>query len=162
MIKFFEDLHVGERVQLGPYLFTAEDIKTFAGQFDPQHFHVDEEQGRQSPYGTLIASGWHTGSIWMRKLVDHHKAQAEAMRQRGEEIPALGPSPGFRELKWHKPVFAGDTVTYAIEVIAKRMSKSRPRFGIIETLATGDNQNCVRVISFISTTFIERRNTSPE
>jgi acyl dehydratase len=162
MMKFFEDLQVGERVALGSYSFTADDIKIFATQFDPQRFHVDEEQARQSPYGALIASGWHTGSIWMRKLVDHHKAQAEAMRQRGEEIPALGPSPGFRELKWYKPVFAGDTVTYAIEVVGKRLSKSRPRFGIIETLATGDNQNGVRVISFVSTTFIERRSTSPE
>lgn len=162
MMKFFEDLRVGDRAQLGSHHFTAEDIKLFAGQFDPQRFHVDEEQGRQSQYGTLIASGWHTGSIWMRKLVDHHKAQIEAMRQRGEEIPALGPSPGFREMKWHKPVRAGDIVTYAVEVMTKRVSKSRPRFGIIETLATGDNQDGVRVMSFISTTFIERRNLSAE
>lgn len=162
MIKFFEDLQVGERAELGSYLFTAEDIKTFAGQFDPQRFHIDEDQGRQSSYGALIASGWHTGSIWMRKFVDHHKAQVEAMRQRGEAIPALGPSPGFRELKWYKPVFAGDTVTYATEVISKRVSQSRPRFGIIEMLATGDDQNGVRVISFLSATFIERRSTSPE
>ena len=162
MMKFFEDLHVGERVQLGSYLFTAEDIKTFASQYDPQRFHIDEDEAKKSPYGALIASGWHTGSIWMRKLVDHHKAEIEALRQRGEAIPALGPSPGFRELKWHKPVFAGDTVTYAVEVIAKRLSRSRPRFGIIETLASGDNQNGVGVISFISTTFIERRSTPPE
>ena len=162
MIKFYEDLHVGERVQLGSYLFTAEDIKTFAGQYDPQRFHIDEDEGKRSPYGALIASGWHTGSIWMRKLVDYHKAEIETLRQRGEQVPALGPSPGFRELKWHKPVFAGDTVTYAIELIAKRLSQSRPRSGIIEMLATGDNQNGVRVISFVSTTFIERRSTSPE
>ncbi|ARQ02945.1 dehydratase [Pseudorhodoplanes sinuspersici] len=161
-MKFFEDLHVGERVLLGSHLFTADDIKTFAAQYDPQRFHVDEEQGRLSPYGALIASGWHTGSIWMRKLVDYHKGEIEAFRERGEQVPALGPSPGFRELKWHKPVFAGDTVTYAIEVVAKRVSQSRPRFGIIETLATGDNQNGARVISFISTTFIERRSTPPE
>ena len=162
MMKFFEDIRVGDKDSLGSYLFTAEDIKTFASQYDPQRFHVDEEQGRQSSYGALIASGWHTGSVWMRKLVDHHKAQIEAMRQRGERIPALGPSPGFRELKWHKPVFAGDTIDYAIEVLAKRVSKSRPSFGIIETLATGDNQNGMRVISFISTTFIERRSPSAE
>jgi acyl dehydratase len=162
MIKFFEDLQVGERVPLGSHLFTVEEIKIFAGQYDPQLFHVDEEEGRKSHFGGLIASGWHTGSIWMRKLVDYHKAEIERLRQRGEQIPALGPSPGFRELKWHKPVFAGDTISYAVEVITKRVSKSRPGFGIIETLATGDNQTGERVISFISTTFIERRSSSAE
>lgn len=162
MIKFFEDLRVGERVPLGSYLFTAEDIKTFAGQYDPQRFHVDEEEGRESHFGGLIASGWHTGSIWMRKMVDHNKARIDELRQRGERIPITGPSPGFRDMRWHKPVFAGDTVSYAFEVIDMRPSKSRPEFGLVHIRASGDNQHGERVITFVSTTFVERRSPSAE
>ncbi len=162
MMKFFEDLQVGERVQLGSYLFTAEDIKTFASQFDPQLFHVDEEEGRKSHFGGLIASGWHTGSIWMRKLVDYNKARLDELRQRGERVPVGGPSPGFRDMRWHKPVFAGDTVSYGLEILDLRISKSRPQFGLVSLLASGDNQHGERVISFVSTGFIERRNPAAE
>lgn len=157
MMKFFEDVQVGERVLLGSYLFTAEDIKIFAGQFDPQLFHVDEEAGRKSHFGGLIASGWHTGSIWMRKMVDYNKARIDELRQRGERIPVAGPSPGFRDMRWHKPVFAGDTISYAFEIVDLRVSKSRPQFGLVQLLASGDNQHGERVISFVSTGFIERR-----
>jgi len=162
MMKFYEDLTIGERFQLGTHSFTADDIKLFAGQYDPQRFHVDEDAGRASHFGGLVASGWHTGSIWMRKLVDYNKARIEEALARGERIPILGPSPGFRDMKWHKPVFAGDTITYAIDVVGKRESRSRPRFGIVETMAIADNQHGVRVMSFVSTTFVEKRGAAEE
>ncbi len=161
MMRFYDDIRVGDRVELGSHLFTADDIKTFARQFDPQAFHVDEEQGIRSHFGALVASGWHTASIWMRKLVDHRKREAEALQARGERIPQVGPSPGFRDLRWYKPVFVGDTVSYAVEVIEMRVSQSRPDRGIVNMLGIGENQHGVRVISFESATFIERRNPAP-
>ncbi len=160
MMRFYDDLRVGDRVELGSHLFTADDIKAFARQFDPQAFHVDEEQGARSHFGALVASGWHTASIWMRKLVDHRKREAEAMQARGERIPQVGPSPGFRDLRWYRPVFVGDTVSYSVEVIEMRVSQSRPDRGIVNMLGIGENQNGVRVISFESATFVERRDST--
>jgi acyl dehydratase len=161
MMRFYDDIRVGDRVELGTHLFTADDIKTFARQFDPQAFHVDEEQGARSHFGALVASGWHTASIWMRKLVDHRRREAEALQTRGERIPQVGPSPGFRNLRWYRPVFVGDTVSYAVEVIEMRVSQSRPDRGIVNMLGIGENQNGVRVISFESATFVERRDSTP-
>lgn len=161
MMRFYEDLRVGDRATLGSHLFTAEEIKIFARQYDPQRFHVDEAEGVRSHFGALVASGWHTAAIWMRKLVDYRKAESEAMRRRGERIPIVGPSPGFREMRWHKPVFVGDTISYAVEVVDLRISQSKPGRGLINMLGSGDNQQGERVISFISATFIERRDITP-
>lgn len=161
MMRFYDDIRVGDRVDLGSHRFTAEDIKMFARQFDPQPFHVDEEEGARSHFGGLVASGWHTASIWMRKLVDHRKREAEAMLARGERVPQVGPSPGFRDLRWYRPVFAGDTVSYAVEVVEMRISQSKPGRGIVNMLGYGINQDGVRVISFQSATFVERRDLTP-
>ena len=68
-MRFFEDLEVGQRRELGSYTFTADEIKAFARQFDPQRFHLDEEAGRNSLFGGLAASGWHVGSVCMKLLV---------------------------------------------------------------------------------------------
>ena len=161
MMRFYEDLRVGDRAELGSHLFTAEDIKIFARQFDPQAFHVDEELGARSHFGALVASGWHTASMWMRKLIDYRKREAEAMQARGERIPQLGPSPGFRDLRWYKPVFVGDTISYTVEVIEMRISQSRPDRGIVSMFGIGENQHGARVISFESMTFVERRDPTP-
>lgn len=161
MMRFYDDLRVGDRVELGSHLFTADDIKTFARQFDPQPFHVDEQEGLRSHFGALVASGWQTASIWMRKLVDHRRRETDAMRQRGERIPQVGPSPGFRDLRWYKPVFVGDTISYSVEVIAMRPSQSKPDRGIVNLFGAGHNQHGVRVISFETTTFVERRGPTP-
>ena len=161
MMRFYEDVRVGDRIELGSYVFTAEDIKTFARQFDPQAFHVDEQAGASSHFGGLIASGWHTASIWMRKLVDYRKHEAETMRARGERVPQIGPSPGFRDMRWYIPVFVGDTISYAFEVSDMRISQSKPDRGIVNMLGVGHNQHGVRVISFESATFVERRDPTP-
>jgi acyl dehydratase len=78
------------------------------------------------------------------------------MRARGEAVPATGPALGMRDLKWLKPVYVGDTIDYRTEVIEARVSNSRPRFGLMTTLTTGVNQHGVPVISFVSTSFVER------
>ena len=119
-MRFFDDIAVGERRELGSFTFTAENIKTFARQFDPQRFHLDEEEGRNSLFGGLAASGWHVGSVCMRLLVEDGKRQAEAALQRGEEVAVWGPSPGFTELKWLKPVLAGDTLKGTCTILSAR------------------------------------------
>ena len=162
MMRFFDDLQIGDRADIGSHRFTAEEIKTFARQYDPQVFHVDEALAAQSSFGALVASGWHTASMWMRKMVDYRQREAEALRAQGLPVPTFGPSPGFRELRWHKPVFAGDTISYATEVIAKRVSQSRPEWGLTTIRNSGTNQHGEPVLSFVSTAFIERRDKSPE
>jgi acyl dehydratase len=156
-MKFFEDIALGERAELGVHTFTADDIKRFARKYDPQPFHLDGEAAARSHFGALCASGWHTASVWMRLMVDHQRREDEARRGRGEAVASLGPSPGFRELKWLKPVYAGDTVTYATEIVDKRASNSRPGWGLMSIRNTGVNQKGEPVISFISVAFIERR-----
>ena len=157
-MKFFEDMRVGERYEVGRHTFTAEDIKAFARRFDPQLFHVDEEAAKRSHFGALCASGWHTAAIWMRLMIDYHLREDEKLRARGEPVATFGPSPGFRELKWLKPVYVGDTITYATEIVELRASNSRPGWGLISVRNTGSNQRGEPVISFISTSFVERRN----
>jgi acyl dehydratase len=156
-MKFFEDIVVGERTELGRHTFTAEDIKRFARKYDPQAFHLDEKAAALSHFGALCASGWHTAAVWMRLMVDHKRSEDESRRARGEDIAKLGPSPGFRELKWLKPVYAGDTVSYATEILDKRASNSRPGWGLISIRNTGVNQKGETVISFVSAAFVERR-----
>src|SRR3977135_3289097 len=99
-MRYFEDMNVGRRRGLGSYTFTADAIKKFAAQFDPQRFHLDEEAGRKSLFGGLAASGWHVGSVCMKLLVANGQRQAKEAADRGEEVAILGPSPGFRELRW--------------------------------------------------------------
>jgi acyl dehydratase len=160
-MKYFEDVQVGDVFPVGRHTFTADEIKAFAGRFDPQLFHLDEAAAAQSHFGALCASGWHTAVIWMRLMVDRRRALAEAARARGEPVAAMGPALGFRDLKWLKPVYVGDTIDYQSEVIALRPSGSRPRTGLMTIISTGVNQNGEPVISFVSTTLVERRPEQP-
>jgi acyl dehydratase len=159
-MKFFEDIHVGEMSDIGRHTFTAEDIKSFATRFDPQPFHLDEEAAARSHFGALCASGWHTACVWMRLMIEYRRREDEERRARGEAVAQLGPSPGFRDLKWIKPVFAGDTVSYGIEILETRPLNSRPGWGMIFTRNTGLNQHGEPVISFISSAFVERKGTT--
>lgn len=156
-MRFFQDMEVGQRREVGSFLFTAEAIKRFAAQFDPQRFHLDEAEGRKSLFGGLAASGWHVGSVCMRLLVEDAQRQMREGAARGEKAPAWGPSPGFRELRWLKPVLAGDTISFASEVVAKRASKSRPQWGVVEARQTGTNQRGELVYTMLATVFVPRR-----
>ena len=156
-MKFFDDMRIGEKYEVGRHTFTAENIKAFAVRFDPQLFHVDEEAAKKSHFGALCASGWHTASVWMRLMIEHHLREDEKSLARGEPVAIFGPSPGFRELKWLKPVYVGDTVIYATEIVELRASKSRPGWGLIAVRNSGNNQRGEPVISFVSTSFVQRR-----
>ncbi len=160
-MKYFEDVEVGDTHEVGRHTFNADEIKAFARRFDPQLFHLDEAAAEASHFGALCASGWHTAVVWMRLMVDHRRGMAEAARTRGGPVAAIGPALGFRDLKWLKPVYVGDTITYKTEVIETRVSNSRPGSGLMTIRSTGTNQNGEPVISFVSTTFVERRPEKP-
>src|ERR1700755_2879449 len=138
-MNFFEEIEIGVRREAGSFTFTAESIKQFAAQFDPQAFHLDEEAGRKSLFGGLAASGWHVGSACRKLLVaDAQRLTREAIA-RGEEVAIWGPSPGFRELRWIRPVLAGDTISFASEVESLRTSEKRPQWGILQARNTRPN-----------------------
>lgn len=154
---YFDEIKVGDRRDLGSFTFTAENIKAFAIQFDPQTFHLDEVVGRNSLFGGLAASGWHIGSVCMKMLVADRQRLATDAAARGEDFAVWGPSPGFRDLKWLKPVLAGDTIAFASEIEVLRTSASRPQWGIVQARNTGTNQRGDLVYSFQATAFAPRR-----
>ena len=156
-MRFFEDMEIGQRREVGSFTFTAEAIKTFAAQFDPQAFHLDEEAGRQSLFGGLAASGWHVGSVCMKLLVADGQQQAREAAARGETIAIWGPSPGFRELRWIKPVLAGDTISFVSEIETLRTSEKRPEWSIVTARHTGINQRGELAYSLLATAFVPRR-----
>jgi acyl dehydratase len=152
-VSYFEDTKLNERHNLGSFHFTADRIKAFAAAYDPQAFHLDEEAGRVSLFGALAASGWHTASVYMKLLVAYiEQRKAEALA-RGETVTASGPSPGFKNLKWPRPVLAGDTVTYFLESTAKRPLASRPGWGLVTGTTTAVNQRGEVVLFFENAVF---------
>src|SRR3954469_7714471 len=159
-MRFFEDIEIGAQREFGSFTFTAGDIKKFATQFDPQRFHLDEEEGRKSLFGGLAASGWHVGSVCMKLLVADGERQASETAARGETVAVWGPSPGFRDLRWLKPVLAGDTISFASQVESLRTSSKRPEWGILEARNTGVNQRGELVFSLLATAFVPRRNVN--
>lgn len=160
-MRFFDDIEIGARRELGAFTFTAADIKRFAEKFDPQPFHLDEAAGRASLFGGLAASGWHVGSVCMKLLVASAQREAAEAAARGEQVAVGGPSPGFRELKWIKPVLAGDTISFSSEVLALRRSESRPQWGLVQARNVGVNQHGDVVFSFVSSAFVPRRPEGP-
>lgn len=140
----------GWKGEIGSHTFTSEEIITFAKAYDPQPFHVDAEAAKSSLFGGLCASGWHTASVWMRKQRDFVKETMQERINQGLPVPEFGPSPGFENLKWIRPVFAGDTITYFNEILTCRPSNSKPGWYVMTARQSGCNQNGQPVISFES------------
>ncbi len=157
-MRFYEDIEIGQSRELGVFTFTADDIKRFARQFDPQRFHLSEQEGRNSLFGGLAASGWHVASVCMKMIVADGQRVAREAAARGERIAVWGPSPGFRELRWSVPVLAGDTLSFASEVETRRASDSRPEWGIVQIRNRGTNQRGELAFSFLGAAFVPRRN----
>jgi acyl dehydratase len=128
--KFFEDFEVGQKFHSGTIAITADRIKSFAAEFDPQPFHLDEEAAKHSLFGGLAASGWHTAAVTMRLLVDSDLEIA------GGTIGA-----GGEDLRWPQPVRPGDVLRLEIQVIDVRASRSRPELGIVKVRLTTLNQS---------------------
>ena len=143
-----DTITIGERFDYGTHDFTAEEIVRFARKFDPQPFHLDPVAARDSLFGALCASGWHTAAVWMQKHVAHRKAWFDSLRKGGHPVPQFGPALGITDLKWPKPVFADDTVHYFHEFTGKRERRDNREWGIVETVSEGYNQHGDQVISF--------------
>ena len=129
--RYFEDFAAGQTFLAGPTApLTAEQIKAFAGQFDPQPFHLDEEAAKRSIFKGLAASGWHTASLTMRLFVE-------------SDVQPVGGYVGMGgdELRWPRPTRPGDTLRVEIQVTETRPSKSRPEAGIVKLQITTFNQN---------------------
>ena len=131
----------GHKVITGTLLFSAQDIIRFARNYDPQPFHVDPEAAREYVFGELCASGWHTCAGWMKTYVAYWSAEVARLESEGVVAPKLGPSAGFKKLQWLRPVYAGDSVTYSVEVIGSRPLISRPGTFINTTVNDGVNQH---------------------
>ncbi|MCB8821604.1 MaoC family dehydratase [Microvirga rosea] len=154
---YLEDLVVNQVDVLGRFTFTTENIIPFATAYDPQRFHVDPVAAKESLFGDLCASGWQTAAVWMKLLVAQRDRIRDAALARGERPAKLGPSPGFTNLKWLKPVYAGDTITYRSTVTGTRTSASRPGWGMASHHNSGVNQHGEEVFSFDGVVFWERR-----
>ncbi len=141
---------VGTRIETGTLEFTAEDIVRFARKFDPQPFHLDAEAAKSFVFGGLCASGWHTCAGWMKMFLAHWVQESRRLKSEGIEPPKLGPSPGFKNLKWIRPVYAGDRITYSVTLTDSRELASRPGTWLNSTFNEGVNQNGQPVIRFDS------------
>ncbi|WP_027488291.1 MaoC family dehydratase [Allorhizobium undicola] len=141
---------VGQKITLGTRAFPAHDIIAFAQRFDPQPFHLDAEAAKNYVFGALCASGWHSASGWMRTFLDFWTERCTAIRAEGGTPPLLGPSPGFRDLAWIKPVFAGDELTYFLTGLEARPLNSRPGWRMNMCLAEAENQHGEPVLRFTS------------
>lgn len=143
---YFEDFAAGQEYDLGSRTLDSAAIIEFATEFDPQPFHVDEAAAAQSIYGGLIASGWQTGSIYMRLLFDGvlHR------------VAGMG-SPGIDELRWLGPVRPGDTLSALMRIDEVRASKSKPDRGIVMTAGEVRNQDGELVLTLKSPLMVRRR-----
>ena len=139
-MKVRDLIAIGEHIEMGSFEFTAEKIIEFARKFDPQYFHTDPERAKHSVLGGLCASGWHVTAAMMKCNVEAIRRQAREVVARGETPPKFGPSPGFKNLKWLKPVHAGDTITYFMRFTGDRPIPARPGRNIVEMSYEGVNQ----------------------
>jgi acyl dehydratase len=149
--RYFEDYVPGTVHEFGCMTVEEEEIISFAKRFDPQPFHTDPEAARDSVYGGLIASGWHTASLVMRIMVDHYISR----------VASLG-SPGVDELRWLKPVRPGDTLSVRITVLDAVRSQSKPDRGTVYTFAQVLNQRSETVMTMKGAGMIRCRETPPQ
>ena len=145
-MRYFEDFAPGQVIELGRHTITKDEILAFAKQFDPQVFHLDEEGARQTIFGGLIASGWHTGSLMMRLLYEGLV----------KDMISLG-SPGVDELRWVKPVRPGDTLSMRMTITECIPSRSKPDRGIVKSTMELRNQHGEVVVSSKGNSMFGRR-----
>jgi acyl dehydratase len=148
---YFEDFSVGQRFRSRPVEITAEQIRQFAAEFDPQPFHIDDAAARESIFRGLAASGWHTAALTMKLLV------ASDFSPAGGIIGA-----GFEELRWTKPVRPGDELHVESEVLEIRPSKSNPAQGLIKVRTLTVNQNGDPVQISVGSVVVPRRTSGSD
>ncbi|KTS36902.1 dehydratase [Methylobacterium indicum] len=143
---YLDDLAPGQVYRSGETTVTEAEIVRFAGEFDPQPFHLDAEAARRTFFGGLAASGWHTAALTMRLLIDSE------MRIAGGIIGA-----GMDEVRWPKPLRAGDTIRLESEVLEVRPSRSRPTQGLAKVRTTTLNQHGEAVQVLVANLLVVRR-----
>ena len=144
--RHFEDYPVGAVAQYGPIVVDEAEVIEFGRRFDPQEFHTDPVKAAQGPFGGVIASGWHTGSMMMRVLVDRYLSR-----------PAGMGSPGMDELRWTAPVRPRDRLWFRFTVIEARRSESKPDRGVVRILIEVINDKAVVAMSMKAMTLVRCR-----
>ena len=147
LMIYFEDLEVGAETDFGTYEVTREEVLDFARKYDPQPFHLSDEDAAKTHFGRIAASGWHTAAMTMAVIARHVVAHEQA---------GLG-SPGIDELRWKKPVYPGDTLHVRGQILEKTPSRSKPEIGSFRTQTMVTNQTGETVMTFISIVLIRRR-----
>lgn len=149
---YWEDLKVGWMRELGSVTVSAEEIKEFAEQFDPQPFHIDEAAGRRSIFGNLCSSGWHTCALAMRLTVDNFLNESSSMG-----------SPGIENLRWLKPVYPDDTLSLRYSITEARPLRKRAEVGLVRAMWEMFNQNGEKVMQMEAYGMFRRRHpATPE
>ncbi len=145
---FLEELEVGRVIPQGSYAFTAENIRAYSTAFTPVGFHMNQEEAGKGLFGKTAAAGFHTCSGWMTCFVATNTRARATGAAEGKPLPGIGPSPGVADIKWPRPVHAGDEISYRSTVTAKRLLASRPGWGMVTFFAEGHNTAGELVMSF--------------
>ena len=148
---YFEDFLVGAVTEYGDLPVSAEEIKAFAAEFDPQPMHLDEEAAKQTIVGGLCASGWHTCAMMMRIVADGYLLNSSSMG-----------SPGVEEIRWLQPVRPGDRLRVRVTILETREPKSRPDFGFVRTKLEVLRADGVCVMHAVTSLMFGRRTPRPQ
>jgi len=146
-MRYFEDLEIGAETYFGSYEVTRDEILEFARKYDPQPFHLSDEEAAKTHFGRIAASGWHTCAMTMAVIARHVVDDEQA---------GLG-SPGIDELRWRRPVYPGDTLHVRGTIVEKTPSRSKPHMGSFRTEMIVTNQDDQAVMTFTSIVLIRRR-----
>ena len=142
-MRFFEDIKAGQVYEFGTITVSEKEIIDFAREFDPQDFHLDPTKAASSPFGGIVASGWHTTSVVMRLYVDHYLSHVASLA-----------SPGAEDIRWLKPVRPGDALRIRVTILDARPSRSKPDRGIVRARVEAINQKDDVVLAMTLVSFI--------
>ena len=147
-IIYFEDLNEGDNYSRGPIFVSKKEILEFANKYDPQVFHIDEEKAKESLFGGLCASGWHTCSLYMKMLCDGFI----------KNLASLG-SPGMNQIRWIKPLFPNQNITGKVTIISKTPSRSKPNIGSLITDSEVYNNKKEIIMTLQSISIVKKKNS---
>jgi acyl dehydratase len=152
---FLHEFEIGRIIPLGSHTFTAEAIRAYSTAFAPVGFHMNAGEAAKGLFGKTAAAGFHTCSAWMRCYVATNDAERTRLAAEGKRLPQIGPSPGVAQIRWPRPVHAGDKIAYRSTVTAKRELASRPGWGMVTFLAEGHNPAGEEVMRFEGRVLVE-------
>lgn len=156
MNLFYEHIEKNSFLDLGIFSFNDENIIEFATEFDWPAGEYDVTAAQRNEAGRLKASDWHVAVAWMHQMVEFQKATRAKLKAAGEKFAKFGPSPGYKNLRWHLPVYSGDDVHYSSRIQDKKDLSKWPEWGILILENEGRNEAGDLVYSFLGSVFIER------